>query len=553
MSNPTQAEKRESASEVSGGADAAREGADSRGGACRRCERQCAARKADAGATRKKLPKFGGAELAVGASWGCLSAWIFMCFKSLNIYTAVGEATLDMVYLVSIASLCVALYCAGHFDAAAERLLKRRSSIWLLPAFMVASTLLMPVGVYVEGVAGQALACVSGVLSGVASALFLLRIAMAFSKLCLRTCVGAAAAGTILHPLLFTLSLLFGPFESAAFAATMPVASSVLLFIGMKELVRTGAAGGVENECVGDADAATERGAELARSAPFDTKKRREFTVRLAIGGGLVGFASEAARTLLVQMGTINLGASSYALSEGAAWLVATVAITVLSLALMEMKTERMARNCYHTLLLLLVASALLLPVAFTHGAAFATAATAVNSATYSCFSMLIWVVVVSFAARHPNASLRIIATARAGWASGPLAGMLLGRLVVYVMGIDINSMLMTAGIAVMAILVGMCFAFSETDLARCMDVLPMQRKRRFRDKCLRLAKAGGLSERETEVMVLLAKGLSLAYIQEHLLMSKSTASTHRQHIYRKLDIHGQQELIEKVEAVAGD
>jgi DNA-binding CsgD family transcriptional regulator len=252
-------------------------------------------------------------------------------------------------------------------------------------------------------------------------------------------------------------------------------------------------------------------------------------------------------------MGAINLGASSYALSEGAGWLVATIAITALALVLLNMKTERMARNCYHALLLLLVASALLLPAAFLHGETFASAATAVNSATYSCFSMLIWVVVVSFAARHSNASIRIIATARAGWATGPLAGMLLGRYVLHVAGVDAHSVLLTTFVAVMAVLIGMCFVFSETDLARCMDVLPMRRKRRFRDKCLRVAREGALSERETEVMVLLAKGLSLAYIQEHLLMSKSTASTHRQHIYRKLGIHSQQELIEKVEAVAGD
>jgi DNA-binding CsgD family transcriptional regulator len=48
--------------------------------------------------------------------------------------------------------------------------------------------------------------------------------------------------------------------------------------------------------------------------------------------------------------------------------------------------------------------------------------------------------------------------------------------------------------------------------------------------------------------MMLLAKGRNLPYVQEQLLLSKGTASTHRQHIYQKLDIHSQQELIELVQ-----
>ncbi|WP_418256191.1 response regulator transcription factor, partial [Gordonibacter urolithinfaciens] len=56
------------------------------------------------------------------------------------------------------------------------------------------------------------------------------------------------------------------------------------------------------------------------------------------------------------------------------------------------------------------------------------------------------------------------------------------------------------------------------------------------------------LSRRETEVMFLLAKGHNAAYIQDKLCISKSTAKTHISHIYRKLDIHNQQELLSMVE-----
>ena len=86
------------------------DGQGTRGGACRNCKRQCVASRASDGAAQRKLPNLSGAAIAVGASWGCLSAWTSICFKSLNIYTSAGEATLDTVYLASIVTLCATLY-----------------------------------------------------------------------------------------------------------------------------------------------------------------------------------------------------------------------------------------------------------------------------------------------------------------------------------------------------------------------------------------------------------------------------------------------------------
>ncbi|MEG0790229.1 MAG: helix-turn-helix transcriptional regulator [Gordonibacter sp.] len=70
----------------------------------------------------------------------------------------------------------------------------------------------------------------------------------------------------------------------------------------------------------------------------------------------------------------------------------------------------------------------------------------------------------------------------------------------------------------------------------------------RFRGQCEAIADRYLLSRRETEVMFLLAKGHNAAYIQDKLCVSKSTAKTHISHIYRKLDIHNQQELLGMVE-----
>lgn len=62
------------------------------------------------------------------------------------------------------------------------------------------------------------------------------------------------------------------------------------------------------------------------------------------------------------------------------------------------------------------------------------------------------------------------------------------------------------------------------------------------------LARAHGLSNRETEIFLLLAQGRSRPYIRDSLYLSKNTVATHIRHIYEKLGIHSQQELIDLVE-----
>lgn len=74
-----------------------------------------------------------------------------------------------------------------------------------------------------------------------------------------------------------------------------------------------------------------------------------------------------------------------------------------------------------------------------------------------------------------------------------------------------------------------------------------------FEDRCARVAQSGGLTCRETEIFTLLATGRSQAVIAERLGISEGTAHVHIVHVYRKLGIHGQQELISLVEDNARD
>ena len=57
-----------------------------------------------------------------------------------------------------------------------------------------------------------------------------------------------------------------------------------------------------------------------------------------------------------------------------------------------------------------------------------------------------------------------------------------------------------------------------------------------------------GLTQRERDVLLLLAKGRSVPFIAEELCISKSTVSTHVRHIYEKMGVHSKQELLNTFE-----
>lgn len=69
--------------------------------------------------------------------------------------------------------------------------------------------------------------------------------------------------------------------------------------------------------------------------------------------------------------------------------------------------------------------------------------------------------------------------------------------------------------------------------------------------RCAAVSDACGLTPREREILEMLVRGRSKAYIAEAYLISENTVRGHVKHIYTKLDVHGKQELLDKVEAAS--
>lgn len=65
------------------------------------------------------------------------------------------------------------------------------------------------------------------------------------------------------------------------------------------------------------------------------------------------------------------------------------------------------------------------------------------------------------------------------------------------------------------------------------------------------LARVHSLTQREEEILALLAKGRSQPYIRDALFLSSNTIATYVKSIYKKLDVHSKQELIDLVSKTA--
>lgn len=71
----------------------------------------------------------------------------------------------------------------------------------------------------------------------------------------------------------------------------------------------------------------------------------------------------------------------------------------------------------------------------------------------------------------------------------------------------------------------------------------------RFKLRCRQIAERHGLSPRETEVMLLMAKGKDAKAISEMLFVSYNTARTHIKNVYAKLDVHNRSEFIAVIDS----
>ncbi len=106
----------------------------------------------------------------------------------------------------------------------------------------------------------------------------------------------------------------------------------------------------------------------------------------------------------------------------------------------------------------------------------------------------------------------------------------------------------------VLALFVAVLLVFSDTRGALHQWLAagePAESGDEIPEACAVLAARCSLTPREREVLSLLARGRTAAYVGRALGISPDTAKTHIRSVYRKMDIHTQQDLMDLIEAEA--
>jgi DNA-binding CsgD family transcriptional regulator len=168
------------------------------------------------------------------------------------------------------------------------------------------------------------------------------------------------------------------------------------------------------------------------------------------------------------------------------------------------------------------------------------------------------WIALSDIAHRGRHSAIYVFGFGRAANAGGIAIGWATSYALLGTTPTDPSPMLAFSLVMVFVLILTTTLIVRDQDFSTRADVRPASLQLstaeserapgRWRRSCAVVASAHNLSAREEEVMVLLAKGRSMKFIQSDLVISYHTAKAHANHIYRKLGVHSREELIDLVE-----
>lgn len=265
------------------------------------------------------------------------------------------------------------------------------------------------------------------------------------------------------------------------------------------------------------------------------------FTRKLGVTVMLAGFADGLVRAAFLH----NPQGSEYWFLSPVLWSCAMSLCIIWPCVLLAQRND--LRIAYRSTMFAIAAFFMLLPTL----TALPFLQDVISLSGFEVFSAFVWV----YLARIVNEwSYSPTAVFGLGWGlvyAGNLLGIAGGMLVNALEPLSPEMSSLAVFISSACVLLSYFFVFDESDMT-ALSQKPHAKKadrRPFQEVCAEIARGYNLSPRETEVMMLAAKGRTLPKIQEELYISQGTAATHMRNIYRKLDVHSRQELLEIVES----
>lgn len=181
----------------------------------------------------------------------------------------------------------------------------------------------------------------------------------------------------------------------------------------------------------------------------------------------------------------------------------------------------------------------------------------------YGLFDLLSWAVMASVASRVRTNPLRVFGLGIGMTVAGRALGYIVGATCATRQAAGSLSLQSLAMLMVLLLVVACASILPESvfgHIGHAKDaegsppskLTPKENNPSLESACATIARQGALTSRETDVLLPLARGHNAQAISNELSIAKGTVQTHVKHIYAKLGLHSQQELIELVENICG-
>ncbi len=428
-----------------------------------------------------------------------------------------------------ISGMRIALFsasAAGLIVVAANRtaiapLRERRALISL-------SLCLMSVGTLLVGLAGRGIVPGAWLLGGAAIAGFSsVPLMMAWCEL-----LGAVGTRTASITVAGSMLLVAVAISAMAMASnSLPwITVGILVLLPIASLVMFTAAGRI-----------------VWRALPLSGRLDRErFPIPSRIVAGLVIYG--VAVGLMLGLGASTAGSRTTHIVFG----IGIGLAALLLLLRILLSSREVDYSLAYRLVLPLVAGGLLLTTVLDQR--HSVVGNAVVSIGWACQVMFAMIISADLSSRLPAPALAVFSQKASALQAGIAAGVLL-HYVSEGWAIAETPLVPLIALAVVfcMIFAGM-FLLNEPSRATVWGLIvppppPAAAVSALEERSAVVARTFGLTSREQEILLLLARGRNAEHISTELFISVFTARTHIQRIYSKLDVHSQQDLIDIVEA----
>ena len=486
--------------------------------------------------------------------------WITTAFFSVVLFQRYAPQTMagvaNDVYRTSVLGLAVALIIFALLHrpvmTAGEH-----------PAFDYAGAVLCGVGVVLLVpclTSGQTIAPAilwgSAALTGTGSALVLLSIGRRFVGIDVRSCTMGILWATVGCAAL-TLGIMSLPLEAAV---AVEVALPFFCVMALHRVPRPG-----EEDCE----------THMHLGERISTK----MLLKLATCAAVLGILTGITHGLYLGSETAALG-KTFQMLNSAVPLVAALVLLGSTAAAREVSIETL----YKPTAFVCIVGFALMPLSGTDIAL----PFSVVSAGYTLFEILMWVILSEVASRFQFTSVQVFGYGRTPvLLVGVIAGTLIANMLLS-LGVGPQLFSAVAAVAVISITFLRTYVLTSADIAvfgqnlgeETDEVLPgatgdgavsredtrslsggaakrahgqrtetpagqAPQKVPFQRKCAIIGDYYGLTPREVDVFRLIAAGRNSTRIQEELSISAGTVNTHSHHVFQKLDVHSQQEVID--------